>query len=46
MCNHDPVTIIEQDEDPLFQVTYCKDCDLHYDGYGYPVELERMEIEI
>lgn len=44
MCNHNDVTVIEQDEQPLFQVVYCADCDLHYDGYGNHIELEKVEI--
>ena len=44
MCNHDKISIIEQDEQPLFQVLYCEDCDLHYDGFGNYLELEKMEL--
>ena len=44
MCNHNQIEIIEQDEQALFQVIYCKDCDLHYDGNGNYLELERVEV--
>lgn len=40
MCKHEPVRVIKEDPMPLFQINYCKDCDLFVDGFGYPVEFK------
>lgn len=44
MCNHHKVDLIEKDEQALFTVVYCQECDLHFDGYGNSLELTQPEM--
>ena len=44
MCKHVQLEIIDFDEQPLFNIIYCEDCDTSFDGFGYPVELAQKEM--
>ena len=46
MCEHEQIQIVEQDEQPLFQVNYCQVCDTYFDGNGISLELYKLRIQI